>query len=62
VPALHLVYTLRRVLVKLGIDRLEHEAAEISYAAEAAAYTEEDRALAAARRRLFVAIAARDEA
>jgi hypothetical protein len=49
------------VLVKLGIDRLEHEAAEISYAAEAAAETDEDRALTAARIRQFAVIAARDE-
>jgi hypothetical protein len=49
------------VLVKLGIERLEHEAAEISYAAEAAAETDEDRALTAARRRRFLEIAARDD-
>ncbi|HTV98976.1 MAG TPA: hypothetical protein VMF87_01645 [Streptosporangiaceae bacterium] len=33
------------VLLKLGIERLEEEAAEISYAAEAAATTHEDRAI-----------------
>jgi hypothetical protein len=33
------------VLLKLGIERLEEEAAEISYAAEAAATTREDRAI-----------------
>jgi hypothetical protein len=49
------------VVLKLGIDRLEHEAAEISYAAEAAAETDEDRALSAARRRRFVEIATRDD-
>jgi hypothetical protein len=49
------------VLVQLGIERLEHEAAEISYAAEAAAETDEDRALAAARSRMFTDIAARHE-
>lgn len=49
------------VLVKLGIERLEHEAAEISYAAEAAAQTEEDRAVTAARAGHFAAIASRDE-
>lgn len=69
IPYLESTYGLRsrsladvvHVLVKLGIDRLEHEAAEISYAAEAAAETDEDRALSAARRRRFVEIATRDD-
>jgi hypothetical protein len=49
------------VVLKLGIERLEHEAAEISYAAEAAAETDEDRALRAARIRNFAAVVARGE-
>jgi hypothetical protein len=49
------------VLLKVGIEQLEHEAAEISYAAEAAAETEEDRAVTAARARHFAAIATRDD-
>jgi hypothetical protein len=49
------------VLLKLGIDRLEHEAAEISYAAEAAAETEEDRAVTAFLMGNHVASATRNE-
>jgi hypothetical protein len=49
------------VLLKVGIDRLEHEAAEISYAAEAAAATDVDRAVTDAMRRRHVASAARDD-
>jgi hypothetical protein len=45
------------VLLKLGLDRLQDEAAEISYAAEAAAETDSDRAVKAARHRRHVAIA-----
>jgi hypothetical protein len=37
------------VLFRLGMVRLEYDLAEISYAAEAAEYAEEDRALAMAR-------------
>jgi hypothetical protein len=48
------------VLLKLGIERLENEAAEISYAAEAAARTDADRAVTAELRRRHVASAARD--
>lgn len=48
------------VLLKLGIERLEEEAAEISYAAEAAARTDADRAVIAEMRRRHVASAARD--
>jgi hypothetical protein len=47
------------VLLKLGLDRLQDEAAEISYAAEAAAETDADRAVKAARQRRHVAIATR---
>jgi hypothetical protein len=47
------------VVLKLGLERLEEEAAEISYAAEAAAATESDRAITAALRRRHVASAAR---
>lgn len=47
--------------LKVGIDRLEHEAAEISYAAEAAAETDADRAVTEALRRRHVASAARDD-
>jgi hypothetical protein len=49
------------VLLELGLERLHEEAAEISYAAEAAAETEEDRAITAALRRRHVASAARAE-
>lgn len=49
------------VLIKVGIDRLEHEAAEISYAAEAAAATDEDRAVTDALHRRHVASAAQDD-
>jgi hypothetical protein len=49
------------VLVRLGIERLEHEAAEISYAAEAAAETEEDRAVTGFLSGNLAEIAARDE-
>lgn len=49
------------VLLKVGIDRLEHEAAEISYAAEAAAATDADRAVTAYLSQNLAASAARDE-
>lgn len=49
------------VLIKVGIDRLEHEAAEISYAAEAAAATDADRAVTAYLSQNLGASAARDE-
>ena len=49
------------VLLKLGLDRLEEEAAEISYAAEAAAATDADRAVTAALHRRHVASATRDD-
>jgi hypothetical protein len=49
------------VLLKLGLDRLEEEAAEISYAAEAAAATDADRAVTAYVHRNLLAIASRDD-
>ena len=49
------------VLLKLGLDRLEEEAAEISYAAEAAAATDADRAVTAFLHRNLVAIASRED-
>ena len=49
------------VALRLGLERLEEEAAEISYAAEAAAETEEDRAITAALSRRLAEIAARDD-
>jgi hypothetical protein len=49
------------VLLNLGLERLHEEAADISYAAEAAAETEEDRAITATLRRRHVASAARAE-
>jgi hypothetical protein len=49
------------VLLELGLQRLHEEAAEISYAAEAAAETEEDRAIRAARHRRHVESAVRAE-
>lgn len=49
------------VLLSLGLERLHEEAAEISYAAEAAAATESDRAVTAYLRRNLAAIAARDD-
>jgi hypothetical protein len=49
------------VALRLGLERLEEEAAEISYAAEAAAETEEDRAITAALSRRLAEIATRDE-
>ena len=49
------------VLLQVGIDRLEHEAAEISYAAEAAAATDADRAVIAFLSQNHAASAARDE-
>jgi hypothetical protein len=48
------------VLLKLGIERLEEEAAEISYAAEAAATTDADRAITDFMVRRHRASAARD--
>jgi|SRR5208282_3522031 len=47
------------VALRLGLERLEEEAAEISYAAEAAAETEQDRAITAALRGRHVASAGR---
>ncbi len=41
------------VLLSMGMDQLENELAEISYAAEAAAYTPEDLALDRARQRQY---------
>jgi hypothetical protein len=49
------------VLLELGLERLHEEAAEISYAAEAAAETEEDRAISAHLRRNLAASAARND-
>ena len=49
------------ILLKLGLDRLEVEAAEISYAAEAAAATDADRAVTDYLHRNLAAIAARDD-
>ena len=43
------------VLLSMGMDQLENELAEISYAAEAASYTPEDLALQRARQRHFSA-------
>ncbi|HUA28097.1 MAG TPA: hypothetical protein VMC03_04380 [Streptosporangiaceae bacterium] len=48
------------VLLKLGIERLEEEAAEISYAAEAAATTNAHRAVVAELRDRHMASAARE--
>jgi hypothetical protein len=47
------------VLVELGLQRLHEEADDISYAAEAAAQTDVDRAITAARHRRHVESAAR---
>ena len=49
------------VLLELGLERLHEEADEISYAAEAAAETDVDRAITAAAHRRHVEIAARAE-
>jgi hypothetical protein len=49
------------VLLELGLQRLHEEAAEISYAAEAAAETDADRAVRAYLRRNLLAIATRDD-
>jgi hypothetical protein len=49
------------VLLNLGLERLHEEAAEISYAAEAAAATDADRAVTAYLSRNLAAIAARDD-
>jgi hypothetical protein len=49
------------VLLELGLQRLHDEAAEISYAAEAAAESEEDRAISAHLHRNLVASAARND-
>jgi hypothetical protein len=48
------------VLLKLGIERLEEDAAEISYAAEAASTTDADRAIIAELRDRHMATATRD--
>jgi hypothetical protein len=47
------------VLLNLGLERLHEEAAEISYAAEAAAQTDADHAVSAALHRRHVASAVR---
>lgn len=47
------------VVLRMGLERLELESAEASYAAEAAAQAETDRASTAARRRRLGASAAR---
>jgi hypothetical protein len=49
------------VLLELGLQRLHEEAAEISYAAEAAAETEEDRTILTTRHRRHIEIAVRSE-
>ena len=49
------------VLLELGLERLHEEAAEISYAAEAAAETDADRVIAEARHRRHVESAVRAE-
>jgi hypothetical protein len=49
------------VLLDLGLQRLHEEAAEISYAAEAAAETDEDRAIRAYLHRNLMASVARDD-
>jgi len=49
------------VLLDLGLQRLHEEAAEISYAAEAAAETDADRAISAYLQRNLAAIATRDD-
>jgi len=50
------------VLLSMGIDKLEHELAEISYAAEAALHDPEDRAAAEfLHRNLMKAVAEREE-
>jgi len=49
------------VLLELGLQRLHEEAAEISYAAEAAAETEEDRAISAQLHRNLAASATRND-
>jgi len=49
------------VLMRMGIDRLEYELGEISYAAEAAAYTAEDLARIDALQRYHLAHIARSE-
>jgi hypothetical protein len=49
------------VLLSMGMDQLENELAEISYAAEAAAEDPQDRAVAAALRRRFAASVLEDE-
>jgi hypothetical protein len=49
------------IVLAIGLEQLEAESAAASYAAEAAAYSEEDRALGAARVRQFAA-GVRDDA
>jgi hypothetical protein len=49
------------VLLDLGLQRLHEEAAEISYAAEAAAETDADRAVRAYLHRNLAAIATQDD-
>ncbi len=49
------------VLLSLGLERLHEEAADISYAAEAAAETDADRAVTAALHRRHAESAARAE-
>ena len=49
------------VLLRLGMDRMEYDLAEISYAAEAAVDAPEDRAISAALQRRLLASARRDD-
>jgi hypothetical protein len=49
------------VLLSLGLERLHEEAADISYAAEAAAETDADRAVSAYLHRNLLASVARDD-
>ena len=59
-PSTDIDAELVHLVLDIGLKRLEMEAIEASYAAEAAAYTDEDRALTAARRRRLAAVADRD--
>jgi hypothetical protein len=49
------------VLLRLGMNQLDYDLAEISYAAEAAADDAEDRAISAALQRRLLASTLRDE-
>ena len=53
-PSVNIDAELVHLVLAVGLKGLEAEALAASYAAEAAAYTEEDRALAVARRRRYV--------